>query len=354
MASNSIHDHLQAILGPIAYAQRSALCTSVLPTLISTLADISKALRAAHSVVAVGSTNTFGDEQLNVDVAAESLLRAALARCPCVVTASSEEDPVERPVSHTVPVPAPTQQQQQQQQQHRREEVYSAAFDPLDGSSIIGPGWAVGTIIGIWDGPSALRQTPRTKQIAAVLASYGSRNTALVALRVPGAASPAVCFEVGLGDDSSSAAAVMRAVVRYRESTTAAAAAAATAPRYFAPANLRAASEAPAYMALVQHYISERYTLRYSGGLVPDVAHGLAKGHGVYVSPVTGASRAKLRRLFELCPVAMVVECAGGKAVDAADGSDVLGRAVEEINETGGLVCGNADEVDFAVQKLLA
>ncbi|KAM3500577.1 hypothetical protein MY10362_006274 [Beauveria mimosiformis] len=349
MASDSIHDHLQAILGPIAYAQRSALCTSVLPTLISTLADISKALRAAHSVVAVGSTNNFGDEQLNVDVVAESLVRAALARCPCVVAASSEEDPVERPISHTVPAPT---------QQHR--EVYSAAFDPLDGSSIIGPGWAVGTIIGIWDGPSALRQTPRARQIAAVLASYGSRNTALVALRVPGAASPAVCFEVGLGDDSSSSSAplpavVTRAVVRYRESSSStAAAAAAGAPRYFAPANLRAASEAPAYMALVQHYISERYTLRYSGGLVPDVAHGLAKGHGVYVSPVAGGSRAKLRRLFELCPVAMVVECAGGKAVDAANGSDVLGRAVEDINETGGLVCGNADEVDFAVQKLLA
>ncbi|OAA45314.1 sedoheptulose-1,7-bisphosphatase [Beauveria brongniartii RCEF 3172] len=353
MASDSIHDHLQAILGPIAYAQRSALCTSVLPTLISTLADISKALRAAHSVVAVGSTNNFGDEQLNVDVAAESLIRAALARCPCVVAASSEEDPVERPVSHTVPVPAPLAPTQQ----HR--EVYSAAFDPLDGSSIIGPGWAVGTIIGIWDGPSALRQTPRARQIAAVLASYGSRNTALVALRVPGAASPAVCFEVGLGDDSSAPpAAVTRAVVRYRESTTTTTttttAAAAGAPRYFAPANLRAASEAPAYMALVQHYISERYTLRYSGGLVPDVAHGLAKGHGVYVSPVTEGSRAKLRRLFELCPVAMVVECAGGKAVDAANGSDVLGRAVEDINEMGGLVCGNADEVDFAVQKLLA
>ncbi|KAM3437430.1 hypothetical protein MY4824_003789 [Beauveria thailandica] len=348
MASDSIHDHLQAILGPIAYAQRSALCTSVLPTLISALADISKALRAAHSVVAVGSTNTFGDEQLNVDVAAESLVRAALARCPCVVAASSEEDPVERPVSHTVPVPAAPAPTQQQQQQHR--EVYSAAFDPLDGSSIVGPGWAVGTIIGIWDGPSALRQTPRARQIAAVLASYGSRSTALVALRVPGAASPAVCFEVGLGDDSSAPAAVTRAVVRYRRQGTAAAG----APRYFAPANLRAAAEAPAYMALVQHYISERYTLRYSGGLVPDVAHGLAKGHGVYVSPVTAASRAKLRRLFELCPVAMVVECAGGKAVDAANGSDVLGRAVEDINETGGLVCGNADEVDFAVQKLLA
>ncbi|KAJ6783936.1 hypothetical protein PWT90_02119 [Aphanocladium album] len=334
MASNSIHDHLQAVLGPVAYEKRNALCTSVLPTIISALADISKALRDAHSVVTVGSTNTFGDEQLNVDVAAEELVRAALGRCPSVVTASSEEDPVERPVSHTV---SASQQQS---------EVYSAAFDPLDGSSIIGPGWAVGTIIGLWDGPSALRQAPRERQIASILASYGSRNTALVALRIPGATTPAVCFEVGLGDDSRVPAALTRTEVRY--------CAPESRSRYFAPANLRAASESPAYMALVQHYITERYTLRYSGGLVPDVVHAMSKGHGLYVSPVTAGSKAKLRRLFELCPVAMVVECAGGKAVDAADGSDILARAVEDINEKGALACGNVDEVDFAMQKLLA
>lgn len=333
MGSQSVHDHLQAALGPIAYEKRSALCTSVLPTIISALADISKALRDAHSVVAVGSTNTFGDEQLNVDVAAEELVRAALERCPSVVTASSEEDPVERPVSHTV---AASQQ---------RNEVYSAAFDPLDGSSIIGPGWAVGTIIGLWDGPSALHQSPREKQVASILASYGSRNTALVALRIPGATTPAVCFEVGLGDDSSVPATLTRTEVRYATD--------AMRSRYFAPANLRAASESPAYMALVQHYITERYTLRYSGGLVPDVVHAMSKGHGLYVSPVTAGSKAKLRRLFELCPVAMVVECASGKAVDAVDGVDVLARAVEDINETGALVCGNVNEVDFALSKLL-
>lgn len=52
--------------------------------------------------------------------------------------------------------------------------------------------------------------------------------------------------------------------------------------------------------------------------------------------------------------MAMVVECAGGKAVDAADGSDVLGRAVGDINETGALVCGNVAEVNFAIHALLA
>lgn len=331
-----MQDHLKAVLGQETYQQRTALCNSVIPTIIAALADISKALRSAHSVDAIGSTNTFGDGQLNVDIASEDLMREALGRCPSVVTASSEEDPIERPASHSKSsATAPAQS-----------EVYSAAFDPLDGSSIIGPGWAVGTIIGIWDGPSALHQPPREKQIASVLASYGSRNTAIIALRIPGAASPTACFEIGLGDDRSVPATLTRAEVRYTAESS-------PKTRYFAPANLRAASESPAYMALVQHYITSRYTLRYSGGLVPDVVHGMSKGHGLYVSPVTAGSKAKLRRLFELCPVAMVVECAGGKAVDSVSGSDVLERAVEDINETGGLVCGNMDEVAFALTKLL-
>lgn len=56
--------------------------------------------------------------------------------------------------------------------------------------------------------------------------------------------------------------------------------------RFFAPANLRAASESPAYMALVQHYITERYTLRYSGGLVPPTwCMPWSRAHGIYVSP---------------------------------------------------------------------
>lgn len=47
--------------------------------------------------------------------------------------------------------------------------------------------------------------------------------------------------------------------------------------RVFAPANLRAAAELEPYRALVADLVAERYTLRYSGGLVPDVHHILAK-----------------------------------------------------------------------------
>lgn len=47
--------------------------------------------------------------------------------------------------------------------------------------------------------------------------------------------------------------------------------------KIFAPANLRAAADNKAYHDLVMHWISEQYTLRYTGGMVPDVHHILSK-----------------------------------------------------------------------------
>ena len=53
----------------------------------------------------------------------------------------------------------------------------------------------------------------------------------------------------------------------------------------FAPANLRAAADNAAYKQLVNGFIQQRMTLRYSGGMVPDVHHILAK---VWSAPGTG------------------------------------------------------------------
>ena len=312
---------------------RAALCNEVIPTILKSISDIASNLGSIPNVSHAGTANSFGDEQLDVDVMAEEHMRVALAACLSVRVASSEEDPVERRVKHSSPSACAVYSEQ-----------YTVAFDPLDGSSIIAPNWTVGTIIGIWDGgESALSQPPAEKQIAAVLGVYGPRTTAVVALRVPGAAP--VCFEVAI-PTSSHIYEVVRPTMRLgsgHEQTS----------RYFAPANLRAAAEDERYMRLVTHYITNKYTLRYSGGLVPDVVHALVKGHGIYLSPVTAASKAKLRRLYELCPLALIIECAGGKAVDPADGSNILDRAVKNCDERGGLICGSEDEVDFAIKMLL-
>ena len=72
--------------------------------------------------------------------------------------------------------------------------------------------------------------------------------------------------------------------------------------RVFAPANLRAAAEHEPYRRLVGELMAERYTLRYSGGLVPDVHHILAKvraGEGIRDAHV----------LFAACLVWALSEC---------------------------------------------
>jgi sedoheptulose-bisphosphatase len=325
--NSDLASHLQSLITTPSHA---ALRDNVIPILLKSISKVSAALRSSSKVSQVGTANAFGDDQLNVDVIAEDIIRTAISVCDSIVTASSEEDPTEKSV--------PTGE--------ASTEKYTIAFDPLDGSSIIAPNWTVGTIIGIWEGKTALNQRPE-KQIAAILGVYGPRTTAVVAIRIP--RSEDVCFEVDVGDQTADASAAAMKVVRPSVRLQ-------SPPfktRYFAPANLRAAAEEPRYMELITRFINEKYTLRYSGGLVPDIIHALVKGHGVYVSPVTATSKAKLRRLYELAPIALIVECAGGSAVDAASGKRVLESEILDTDERGGLVCGTKEEVEEVVKTLI-
>jgi sedoheptulose-bisphosphatase len=317
--ANQTQEIYKALQDLLPTESNPSLSTSVIPSLLQSIQKVAETLRLSQTISQAGTANAFGDDQLNVDVQAENIIRETFATCPSVVTASSEEDPKEVSITSSS---APNDSA----------EEYTVAFDPLDGSSIIAPNWTVGTIIGIWQGSSALNQNPAKKQIASILGVFGPRTTAVVAWRLNGLS---VCFEVGL---SSTSCELVSPNVKF-----------ALPPfktRYFAPANLRAAAEDERYSKLISSYISEKYTLRYSGGLVPDVVHALVKGHGVYVSPVTEASKAKLRRLYELAPLALIVECAGGRAVDPASGKDVLSTSIMDEDERGGLICGTKEEVD--------
>jgi sedoheptulose-bisphosphatase len=324
--STTLEAHLHSLVSE--QSNRTALIQEVIPSLLRTLPSISQALRTT-SVSQAGSANQFGDDQLNVDVLAENLIRSAISSVPSIVTASSEEDPIEKLAYSGT-------------SKTESGEQYTIAFDPLDGSSIIGPNWTVGTIIGIWDGPSALSktETPREKQIASILGVLGPRTTAVVALRLPG--TDGSVFEASLTDDGKIE--IVRPDVKFNDTPK---------TRYFAPANLRSAAENPAYLELINHYIASKYTLRYSGGLVPDIFHALVKGHGIYTSPVTEKSPAKLRRLYELTPIALLIECAGGVALDSKDGTHVLDTPVRDTDERGGLVCGNREAVEFVKGRLL-
>ena len=73
----------------------------------------------------------------------------------------------------------------------------------------------------------------------------------------------------------------------------------------FAPGNLRATADNSAYRALVNYWIENKYTLRYSGGLVPDVYHILLKGQGV----LSNASSLKAKVCMYVCMYMHVYVC---------------------------------------------
>jgi sedoheptulose-bisphosphatase len=121
----------------------------------------------------------------------------------------------------------------------------------------------------------------------------------------------------------------------------------------FAPGNLRATADNPAYARLVQYWIDNKYTLRYSGGLVPDVYHILIKGEGVLSNASSPSAKAKLRLLFEAAPIALIIEAAGGascvcasEAAEALEPVSLLDVIVTDLDKRVGVCYGSSSEVE--------
>ncbi|CAM9799222.1 unnamed protein product, partial [Phaeothamnion confervicola] len=123
----------------------------------------------------------------------------------------------------------------------------------------------------------------------------------------------------------------------------------------FAPGNLRATSDNPRYKALFDHWVTERYTLRYTGGMVPDVVHMFIKGKGIFSNVSSPTAKAKLRLLYECAPLALLVEAAGGASVVAPDVGGPAGEApmsvldllIDNLDRRLGVCYGGTAEVDI-------
>ena len=112
--------------------------------------------------------------------------------------------------------------------------------------------------------------------------------------------------------------------------------------------NLRTARhELPGYGRLIDYWLDNRYTLRFCGGLVPDICQQFSKGQGVLTNPPGGTTApAKLRLAFECAPFSLLVEAAGGKSSDAVSGGSILDVRIDGIDQRTSIAIGSADEVD--------
>jgi sedoheptulose-bisphosphatase len=109
---------------------------------------------------------------------------------------------------------------------------------------------------------------------------------------------------------------------------------------------MRAAQDTPNYKKLLDYYMDNRYTLRYSGGLVPDIYQQFTKEQGIFSNPTSPSSPAKLRLAFEAAPFALLVEKAGGKSSDGITGKSILDVQINSVDQRCAICIGSANEVD--------
>lgn len=298
------YDSLETVLA--AKCKDTDLASCVVD-MMGACAQITEALRTAL-VTVEGSANTFGDVQLTVDVIADELCWQMCKDSKVIKVGASEEEPELRETG---------------------EGKYYVCWDPLDGSSIVDNNWAVGTMIGVWDESTGLLGATGRDQVTSLVALYGPRTTVLVKLDDG-------VYEFTYGAEGQDADWICsRERIQISDEC-----------KIFAPANMRAAQDLPGYKKLLDHYMENRYTLRYSGGLVPDVYQQFTKQQGVFSNPTSDSSPAKLRLAFEAAPFGLLVEAAGGSTSDGVTGGSVLDVPINSVDQRTALCIGSSKEVD--------
>ncbi|KAL9418530.1 hypothetical protein AB3S75_036483 [Citrus x aurantiifolia] len=257
------------------------------------------------SCVGTACVNSFGDEQLAVDMLADKLLFEALTYSHFCKYACSEEAP------------------ELQDMGGPAEGGFSVAFDPLDGSSIVDTNFTVGTIFGVWPGDKLTGVTGRD-QVAAAMGIYGPRTTYVIAIKdFPGT------HEFLLLDEGK--------WQHVKETTEIG------EGKMFSPGNLRATSDNPDYDKLINYYVKQKYTLRYTGGMVPDVNQIIVKEKGVFTNVTSPSSKAKLRLLFEVSPLGLLIENAGGYSSDGK--ISVLDKVINNLDDRTQVAYGSKNEI---------
>ena len=275
--------------------------------LLCEIAEASKyvinAVRTGDLGVA-GTSNLYGEEQLALDVLSDRILRKRLQHSGVVCNIASEE------------------MEEIYQVTSNPQGMFSVAYDPLDGSSLVDVNLAVGTIVGIYQGQNLLQ--PGRKMVGAMYILYGPRVS--------------LVYSVGKGVYEFTMNQLMeftltRENVKMKPSGD-----------IYAPGGLRK-KYTEGNERFIRYLEEKGSKLRYSGGFVPDINQILMKGKGIFMYPaLTDAPNGKLRLLFELNPMAFLIEQAGGAATNGE--IPILDIVPEGLDQRAPVYIGCREDVD--------
>ncbi|PYF03643.1 D-fructose 1,6-bisphosphatase [Rhodopseudomonas faecalis] len=264
---------------------------------------------------AQGSNNADGDVQKDLDVRCDEIVTAALQKLPFAALASEE--------SETLVLGDPNA-------------PISVAFDPLDGSSNIDTNMTVGTIFSIIPNQPGVAPftAPGTVQLAAGFVVYGPQ-TSLVVTVGDG-------VDIFTLDREARVYRCIRHKVQIPKDT----------PEFAINASNHRHWEQPV-RDFVEECIagadgprSKDFNMRWIGSLVAEAYRILTRG-GVFLYPGDsrpGYADGRLRLLYEVHPMAFIIEQAGGGASTGRE--RVLELSAKNIHQRAPLIMGSTDKVD--------
>ena len=256
-----------------------------------------------------GFKNMYGEEQLALDKSSDEILKNQLQFSGFVREYASEE-------------------RDQIIQIGKGQDKYFVTADPLDGSSLVDTNLAIGTIIGIHNGTMYGRG--RDTMVAALYITYGPLIT--------------MVYSAGKGThefvlNREGEYVLSQENIRLKEKGD-----------IYSLGGLRK-DWTPEHRRFVEYLDDAGYKLRYSGGFVPDINQVLIKNGGLFTYPALQKSpQGKLRLLFELLPMAFLIEQAGGEATDGRQ--PILDIPVENIGQRSPIYIGSRFEVTKAKEFL--
>ncbi|MCQ2919738.1 class 1 fructose-bisphosphatase [Helicobacter pylori] len=224
--------------------------------------------------------NSSGDTPIKADLALDKFLEENFLSLENIKSVFSEEK--ETPVT-------------------KENGSYLIAYDPLDGSSVMEANFLVGTIIGIYE-----KDYKAQNLVASLYVVFGHKIELVVALE-----------EVYRYAFYQNKFHFIETIVLENKG------------KIIASGGNQKDFSLGLKKAL-EGFFAENYRLRYSGSMVADVHHVLIKKGGMFSYP-----QKKLRKLFEVFPLALMVEKAKGEAFyfDKGVKKRLLDQSVESYHE---------------------
>ncbi|MGL2827219.1 class 1 fructose-bisphosphatase [Helicobacter pylori] len=224
--------------------------------------------------------NSSGDTPIKADLALDKFLEETFLSLENVKSVFSEEK--ETPVT-------------------KENGSYLIAYDPLDGSSVMEANFLVGTIMGVYE-----KDYKAQNLVASLYVVFGHKIELVVALE-----------EVYRYAFYQNKFHFIETIVLENKGKIVA-----------SGGNQKDFSLG--LKKALEGFFAENYRLRYSGSMVADVHHVLVKKGGVFSYP-----QKKLRKLFEVFPLALIIEKAKGEAFyfDKGVKKRLLEQGVESYHE---------------------